>query len=274
MLIVVSIMFSTLIPKIVYNGGGEVNTIWQDQATEIVDLKLTENIANVTLLVPTEIDDIYVNISSPVPPVVGNSLCLKENRSFYQGDINDVVSLGGNNYQLEMDQPLDHEYSLEGGCSIRNNDWAVDGSNETRVFSVSPFGLNEDIEWDITRVILVCLGDGVSGPTDVPDMSSFMTTDSLDNGIVFRHVDGVTKNLFAAKDNFHLVSEAYDLTLYPKNRFGFYATTFRRTFNGHDKNGVVIRLKAIDNDMFQLLIRDDLTDMEECHAVVQGHVTD
>ena len=71
-----------------------------------------------------------------------------------------------------------------------------------------------------------------------------------------------------------MVSETYDLSIYPKSRFGYYAVTSRRTFSGADKNGVTVRLNADTDDTFQLIIRDDLTDMEECHAIVQGHVVE
>jgi hypothetical protein len=251
---------------------GSLPVVVQDQHSEIIDLRLSQIIAEINITSNTSINDLFVNISSGVAPQVSDLVCFKENLAFYQGEVLSVTSLGGDNYEIKVDKPLDFAFTTEGGCSIREDDWAVDGSLSSQTFSVSPSGLDDDVSWDITRVMLVCLGDGISGPDPTPDLSSFFTTDPIINGIVFRSVNGITKNIFNAKDNFHLVSETYDLSFYPANRFGYYGVTSRRTFSGPDKNGVTIRLDAITNDRFDLIIQDDLTDMEECHAVVQGHV--
>lgn len=249
---------------------GNVEVAIQDQYSEIIDLKLSKKIADINITMNTNIDDKFVNISSGVVPIVYNSVCFKENESFYQGNIISVISLGGSNYQIELDKPLDYAFTTLGGCSIRTDNWAVDGSIIPQIFSVSPSSLN-NVSWDVTRVIFGCIGDGVGASNDAPDMSSFFTTSIIDNGIVFRVVDGFTKNIFSAYDNFHLGLEAYDVIFYPKNRLGLYAVTTRRSFNGDDKNGVTIRLNSETNDSFELIIQDDLTDMEECHAIAQGH---
>lgn len=244
----------------------------QDQHTEIVDLRLSKIISEINITKNTTIDDRFINITSNVLPSINDLVCFKEGTAFYQAEILSIISLGGNQYTIEVDKPLDFAFTTDGGCSIRDDDWAVDGSITPQIYSVSPSGLYDNVSWDITRVILVCLGDGTTAPDPIPDMSSFFTMDAITNGIVFRSVNGITKNLFNVKDNFHLVSETYDLTFYPASRFGLFAVTSRRSFSGFDKNGVTIRLEAITNDRFDLIIQDDLTDMEQCHAVVQGHV--
>lgn len=253
---------------------GHVEVAIQDQDTRIIDLRLSQFIANLTLLDNYSINDYYINISSTTPPTTAYEVCLKEGTEFYQGEILQVTSLGGNNYQLLLDKPLDYAYTTAGGCSLRNTDWAVAGSLGNPItFSVSPAKL-ENVSWDITRIILTCIGDGAGASNDAPDLSTFFTMNAITNGIVFRTVDGETVNIFNAKDNFHLNSEAYDLAIYPKSRAGLFGVAVRRSFNGPDKNGVVIRLDSETSDSFELIVRDDLTDMTECHAVVQGHEVD
>ena len=218
MLALVSLLFMGCVSANTNNtdSRGNVEVAIQDQFTEIVDLKLTRFLDNLTLLDNYSVDDYKVNVSTTgTVPVIGMSICLKEGLAFYQADIIGVVSLGGNNYEIELDTPLDYAFTIAGGCSLRDNDWAKDGSTTNLIYSVSPEGLDEGTAWDITRVILVCLGDGTSAPDPTPDLSSFFTMDALDNGIVFRRVDGTIKNIFSVRDNFHLVSETYDLSIYP-----------------------------------------------------------
>lgn len=243
------------------------------QHTEIIDLKLSKKIADINITLNTAIGDFFVNISSLVTPNFDDLVCFKENKSFYQGNILGVVNLTANNYQIELDRPLDFAFTTLGGCSIREDNWAVDGSVTDQTFVVSPSGLN-NVTWDITRVIFGCLGDGVGASNFAPDMSDFFTTDVVTNGIVFRSVNGITKNIFSAKDNFHLGLESYDVSFTAKSKLGLYGVTSRRTFNGMDKNGVTVRLNSNTSDAFELIIRDDLTDMTECHAIAQGNVVD
>lgn len=251
---------------------GNLEVAIQDQHTEIIDLKLSKLISEINITLNTSIDDVYINISSSVPPQSGNLICLKENTSFYQSKILSVASLGGDEYQVLLDTPLDFAFSTNGGCSIRNDNWAVDGSVTPQIFTVSPAGLNSN--WDITRMILVCRGEGVGVSNEIPDSSSFFTMAPITNGIVFRSVNGITKNIFNVKNNFNLEGETLDLNIFDANRLGDYMVSVRRTFNGQDKNGVTLRLNSVTEDRFELIINDDLTDMEECHAYVQGHVVE
>lgn len=264
-----NIVYDASNPKDTY---GNLEVAIQDQFTEIIDLKLTQFIDYINLTDNYSIGDVYINVSTASIPVKNQIICLKEGTAFYQAHIINITNLSLNNYELHMDRPLDFNFTTGGGCSLRDGNWAVDGSVTPKIFKVSPFGLYDNVSWDITRVILTCIGDGISGADPTPDLTSFMVTDPLTYGIVLRSVNGKTKNIFSANDNFHLISEAYDLTFYDASKFGLYGSVLRRTFNGQDKNGVTIRLNAVTNDSFELIVQDDLTDMDECHAVAQGHV--
>ena len=253
------------------NGAVPVNI--QDQHTEIIDLKMSRVLDNITLLNNYSIGDYYINISTTgVAPTLAMTICLKESTAFYQARMTEIVSLGGNDYQIKMESPLDYPYSTDGGCSLTTTNLAVDGSENPITFRITPAGLNDNIEWDITRFILLFGGDGIGAQNDAPDDADFGVTSALTNGIVIRSVNGITKNIFNARTNGDFRARAYDVTYTEASKSGVYTVATRRTFAGQEKNGVTIRLKASTNDEFQIIIQDDLTEMIGGQMVVQGHI--
>lgn len=272
LLIVVSsnpVVFDASNPK---DSDGNLKVRVEHGIAPIVDLKLSSFINDINLSADYIFDDVIINVSSATLPSVHDIVRLYEGNHFYQGHIINVTSLGGSNYSLRMDSPSDFNFSNDGNHSLRDGNWAVDGSNNSVIFALTPFGLNDSMTWHINRVMLTCIGDGISGADPEPDLTSFFVTDAITNGIVFRIIDGLNQNIFTVYDNFHLVGETFNLVFYDASKFGLYGMTSRRTFNGLEKNGVAIVLDASDQDAFQLIIQDDLTDMDLCHAVAQGHV--
>jgi len=252
--------------------GGFVEVELQDQHTEIIDLKLHQTVNEIFFLSNYNIGDRFVNISSISIPIIGQSTCFKEGTAFYQGGIIGVTSLGGDTYTLELDTPLDYNFSINNfGCLTIVN-MAVDGSVTPQIFKVSPEGLNDDVEWDITRVIIVMSGEGIGASDDFPDDSDFGVTSALTNGIVLRSVNGITKNIFNIKKNGEFRLRAYDVTYTDKSKAGLFSVGVRRSFAGVDKNGVTVRLIAGTNDSIEVEIQDDLTEMFGMQIVVQGHV--
>ena len=246
----------------------------QDQHTEIIDLKLSVLVNNVTLLNPTTINYNYINISSISTPTNLQAICLKDidGKAFYQSEILSVISLGGDNYNIKMDSPLDYDFNiLDFGC-LSSTNLAVDGSLTPVIFAISPMYLNDSVEWDLTRLIMACGGLGIGAQNDAPDDADFMVGTALTNGIVLRSVNGVYKNIFNAKTNGELRTRTFDVNYVDKTKSGLYSVGFRRTFAGQDKNGVTIRLIAEDKDQLQIIVQDDLTNNQRCQAIVQGHV--
>lgn len=253
------------------NGAIPVNI--QDQHTEIVDLKLSRVLDNLTLLDNYSIGDHYINISTTgTVPTAIMTICLKEGAAFYQGRPTIITSLGGDNYELKMDLPLDFAYTTNGGCSLTTTNLAVDGSVTPLTFRITPYGLDKDIEWDITRFIILFGGPGIGPQNLAPDDGDFGVTTTLTNGVVIRSVNGITKNLFNAKTNGDFRARAYDLTYTAASKAGVYTVATRRTFAGQEKNGVTIRLRASSRDEFQIIIQDDLTEMTGGQMIAQGHI--
>lgn len=239
----------------------------QDQTTEIIDLHLSKSVQVLTIVSNTNIDDTTVTISSGVEPTDGNIVCFKEGSAFYQGEILSHAANGGN-WDVVLDTPLDYAFTTVGGCSERSTNLAVNGSVTPQIFTVSPKNLNAEVEWDVVRV----MGQIISSSS--MDDGTFGGLSALTKGIVFRVVDGITKNIFNAKTNGDLKAHMYDVSYSDKAPAGKYGLAFRRTFGGQSKNGVVIRLCAVSEDEFQVIIQDDLSLLDKFEVIVQGHITD
>jgi len=252
------------------NGAIPVNI--QDQHTEIIDLKLTRHINNVSLLSNVAIDDYDIHLSSISVPTVEQVLCLKEGEAFYQAEPLNIVSTGGDNYTLTMDTPFDYAFTTAAYGCISSSNLAVDGSVTPVIFRVTPANLESGVEWDITRFILIFGGYGIGAQNDAPDDGDFGVTSALTRGIVLRVSDGISKNIFNAKMNGELRARSYDLQYTPASKAGIYSVAMRRTFAGQNKNGVTVRLTADSQDELQIIIQDDLTEMTGGMAIAQGHI--
>lgn len=250
------------------NGGVAVNI--QDQTSPLIDLYLSQKIADINITVNTSLDDKTVSIESGVAPLVGNLVCFKEGTAFYQGFIISVVSLGGDDYNITLDSPLDYAYTTAGGCSIREHDLATaDGSVNTQIFSLSPFNLDNGTRWDIVRLMFYIESSSAM------DDGLFGDQTALTNGLVIRRKNGFFQNLFNIKSNGEFAQRAYDrqYAQAAKPPSGTaYSLITRRTFGGQNKNGVVIRLNANDSDSLQALVQDDLTALDHVHIIAQGHL--
>jgi len=262
-----------LIPSLSF---ATIDVYVQDQDTEVVDLYLYRTIEEVNMTLDYTAGDQFVNITSTVAPTNTELLMFRERNGtqFFQSYIISATSLGGNEYEVKLGMPIDYDVSHTDFITLGSKNWAVDGSTTPVEFQITPAGMVEGYEWDITRLMMECTGDGVSGPDAKPDYTSFFVTDPITNGIYFQKVDGDFKNIFSARDNNDIVVRMYDLTINTNiNRNGDYTAFARRTFNGPSKNGVVLRLDSTENSSFSLWVQDDLTDMTLCTAVAQGHVT-
>lgn len=264
-------VFVTNNPILEENGAMPVNI--QDQHTEIIDLVLHQRLDNITLNQTYAIGDKTIIIETTgVTPEVGNFVCFKETVAFYQAEIITVTAISGNIYSILLDTPLDYPYTNETKACISTTNMAIDGSVTPQTFHITPYGLNEDVEWDLTRIIFVMAGVGIGAQNDAPDDGDFGVTSQLTNGIVLRSVNGITKNIFNVKRNGEFRLRSYDVDYTDKSKAGLFSVGVRRTFAGQSKNGVTIRLGAENEDTIEVIIQDDLTEMFGMKAVVQGHV--
>lgn len=252
------------------NSRGTRDVAVQDQATEIVDLHLTALIDSATITAPIAINDLTVSINTPTTPLVGDTLDLKDadGEAFYQGEILVVTPTGGDDYDVDLDTPIDFGFSTSDSAELRSKELAVNGAITPVDFSISPIGLTAKVEWDITRLTAAMLsttsmGDGLFG--NLP---------ALTKGIVIRSENGIIKNIFNAKTNGEIKEHSFDLVYADKPPAGQFGLTFRRTFAGQEKNGVVVRVAASTGDGFKIMVQDDLSTLVSFRAVAQGHIVE
>lgn len=247
----------------------------QDQHSQIIDLKLSRKLDDITILNNYNIGDTIIVIETTgIVPVIANTICLKESLAFYQGRPITVTLIAGNQYTIELDTPLDFAFTTSSGCALTDTNLAVDGSVTPIIFSISPANLTAGTSWDITRLILLFGGQGIGVTNENPDDSDFGVASAITKGIVLRSVNGITKNIFNAKTNGDFRARAYDVAYIDASKAGLYSVGIRRSFSGVDKNGVTIRLDSDTSDTFELIVQDDLTEMSGGQCVVQGHVVE
>jgi hypothetical protein len=236
----------------------------QDQTTDIVDQYLCTELGRDTLAVTVAADVRTITLQAGHSFVVGNFACMRTNGNWYQGR---VISVNGND--ITLDQPTNRQF-LAGTIVRRTSpDMNINGSVNRVVFAMqAPTGT----QWDITRMIIIIRDDAAM------DDGKFGGLTELTNGVMFRkkNGDGTFMNLFAARNNGQFAARTYDAdyTSATTGPSGQYGLRIRRSFNGFDKNGVVIRLDGDTQEQFQVIIQDNLTGLTHMRVVIQGHLVE
>jgi len=243
------------------DGNGNLEVAIQDQFSETIDLFLTRFLNNVTLAQDVVVDSYNFLALAGHNISVNNFVCFKENKSFLQVR---VTGVNGNN--ISIDSPFDFAYSTDAYVCNSDRNLNVVGSDVNPVvFRVTPVNLN-NVSWDINWVMFHMM-DNV-----VMDDDTFGGIPKLSNGVVVRVVDGYMKNLFNVRYNGDFAHHMKVVEYVDKAPSGLYAFRSYKTFNGLDFNGVVVRLDSEEGGEFQVIVRDDLSDLTTFHVSVHGSV--
>jgi len=241
----------------------------QDQTTPQIGLFLADHIdIGLTFRSPVaeDVETVEVTTTGSVPET-GMFLCIKENDFFTQMEILAVTPISGDDYDLGIAIPMDHEYTTGANVCLQSVDMNVDGSTTPVEFFLSSGGTTAGTEWDITR-ILISMTHEIAG-----DDGLFGGIPKLLTGVYHRVEDGTNYNIFNARENADLAIQGYDIT-YPNRsgKEGVFGTRSRITINGQDKRGVVFRLVGDTGDKFVACVRDDLTGLASYRTMLQGQV--
>jgi hypothetical protein len=237
----------------------------QDQASKPVDYFFTkiEGVPT-TVATNTAIDDYSVYVVSTNNCSVGGYLGLfnaddpADNRAYF----GEILSISGTN--VTLDTPIDFAFQVGDTAACFSRDLNVDGSATNQIFSVQ-VGSGASQSIDITRIMLhMETASAVS-------LAKFGDLPSLTNGIVLRKVDGTTFNIWNVKNNGEMKNLCYDWspTLGSNPQQNVDGASFRYTFNGPEKHGVVVRLDP--GDSLQLIIQDDLSGLTVFRVIAEGH---
>lgn len=249
------------------NQQGIRNVSLQDEIEPVVDLHLTREIDSGVLRTAGTLNSETIEITISTLPVVGDLIILKDptGDAFFQGGITAVTPIVGNDYDLDLDTPLDFAFQTDAILTLESNDMAVDGSVTIQEFKISPVGLAADVEWHVLRVLASLLSDGQM------DDGLFGNLPPLTNGFVLRSENGFTKNIFNARTNGEVREHVFDFEYADKAPAGLFGLSYRRAFGGQDKNGIALRIAVSEGEGFKCLIQDDLTGLTAFRMVAQGH---
>lgn len=232
----------------------------QDQNTPILDFYLINQEGTFTLDGTATKDTNSFDADPGHGISTGDIIELYEETQFFQAIVLNVVT-----NTITIDSLLDFAFT-DLAVGLRGvNAMNVDGSTPV-IFRVTPKSLRDGQEWDITRV-LIHIQDGTA-----MDDARFGGLTALTNGVLLRNKNGITQNIFNVKSNSEWALRAFDVVYADRAPAGSFGLRIRRTFGGQAKTGVTIRLTATNNDEFQIIIQDDLTGLEQFHAVAQGHL--
>ncbi|MCK5610862.1 hypothetical protein KAR91_53810 [Candidatus Pacearchaeota archaeon] len=241
----------------------KVDTFVQDQHTFILDLLLSRKLNPVTLAANTIIGSQDVTFEPGHGFIIGDWFESWEDDLYFQTEVINVV---GDVITLAV--PVGIPQTSAAVAWRIDIDMAKDGSISDLIYDFQPQQIGK---WDIVRAI------GVIVHTTAGDDSKFGNLAALTNGVFYRAFNGdlsVFITLFNVKVNGGYRLRMYDVFYSDKAGPGLFSTSFRRTFGGQDKTGVVIRMDADQSDKVESIIRDDLSTLTSFQMVVQGHQVD
>jgi hypothetical protein len=221
-----------------------------------------ENLTTLGLSTAQVIDNTVINLDSLTSVVAGQLFCMKESNRYYQGKI---LSVSTATTSITLDTPIDYAYSTSADVHNANFNMAIDASSTQAIFHIAP---PSTAKWDITRIIFY-----IEAASTTMNDTLFGTSTAVVNGVVVRHVNSQTYNIFNVKSNGEFAQRAFDRTYNTDGRAGtgISSVIIRRTFNGPEKNGVVIRIDGNLGDEFQILLNDNISANSDFYALAQGH---
>jgi hypothetical protein len=235
----------------------------QDQHSDIIDVYLCRELGDIILASDAVVNTRTVELVAGHGMQTGDVLCIK-NGIWYQGR----VTVNGN--IITVNQPFNKTYPLGTQAKRTSSALNVDGSVTPVLFKAYP---PLSLKWDITRMLGVIRDDAA-----MDDGKFGAIVNGLANGVMFRIKKTAERynNLFNARTNGEFAIRAYDVqytdaTLGPSGQYGL---RFRRSFNGFDKNGVVVRLDGMKGEELQVIVQDNLSSLTYFSIVIQGHVVE
>jgi len=244
---------------------GAVPTLWQDNTAPTMIVPLNQVGNTTTLSVVGAIDDRSVTVTSVTGFDAGDFIVIADaiGNRYYTGQ--QIGAVAGS--VVSVHPPLDFAYPIGATITAGIVNMAVDGSSTPQVFSLRASDPGLPLIVDVTRIIFL----GLSAAAN--DLTTFGDDAALTYGILLRHVNGTTMNLFTAQTNGDLASMMFDFDIHAATnpQQGVDGFLGRMTFAGANKMGAALRVGP-DEDI-QLIIYDNITTAFTFFTViVEGHV--
>lgn len=212
--------------------------------------------AEPTLTSDTLLDDTVLNVDSTTNVSIGDAITLYEDINMFQSL---VVATTANTITLAS--PIDGVYTTSAEVEVGPWNMAVDGSITPQTFYIkSP----PNARFHIHTV------DGTILDQSAMDDALFGGIPALTNGILFRQVNGTTKQLALIVNNVGFFEFGFENEYADKAPSGYYGFRFRKKVP--EINGIIIDITYTDRAQKQLIIRDNLTDLDQFTNIVHGHI--
>lgn len=211
-----------------------------------------------TITSDTSIDDTVINVTDTTGVVVGDAITIYEDISMFQSLVTATTAT-----TITISSPLDYEFTT--GAIVETGVWSmnVDGSTIPQIFSIKA-PPNK-------RLHLHTIGVSMLDATAMDD-GKFGGITALTNGVIFRIENDFIKNLALIVNNLGFWENGFetsyvDQTLGPAGQYGFRA---RRKLP--EINGTILQLEKEETSKFEIIIRDDLTDLNQMTTTINGHL--
>lgn len=221
-----------------------------------LDLYLYRLDATLVLTATQAIDDIILNVVSSIGAVVGDVITIYEDDRVYQSLITATTAT-----TVTLSSPLDYAFTTSAIVDCGKWLMNVDGSITEQEFIIKA-PQNSGIEIHSFRSSMLdssTMDDGLFG--GIP---------ALTNGVIMRYSNSTTRNLALLINNLGFFEEGYTKTYSDKAPSGQYGVVFDRNIPG--TNGVIVLLEGGNNAILKVVVRDDLTALDQFTFTIHGHL--
>lgn len=235
-----------------------VDVYVQDQTTEIINQYMCNIKGTTTLTIDYPINTKVIVVASVTGAVVGDRINISENGRVFQSVIKNITGT-----TITMASPTDQALTTNAVvCFAEWNIAKANGSVTPVTYRLKP---PKGVLWHVTKINF-SITDNVA-----MDDTKFGGLSELPNGLVFRVVDGYTKQLGVISNNAGFKDYGFEGYYNDKTGAGSYG------YNGLNQikdNGVVLILNGDTDDEFQVIVNDDLTGLSKFSILAQGHAVE
>jgi hypothetical protein len=262
-----SVIRTTEILEKCYNGDNKksLEVGLQNKITDTINLYFARLVQMLTIVNDAEIGDTIITVSSDAQPTNGNIICIQSGERCYQGVILSSTA-NDTDWDVTIDTPLDAVFNGTSSVAEKTIQLKVDGSATPVVFDISPANLNDNIKWDVTKIIFEVIDDSAM------DDTKFGGGSALTKGLVLRRDNEIIKNIVNLKTNGDMFLKDFNIVYSDKKGAGNHGLNAKRVFAGQENSGVAIRLKAETDDALKIIVQDDLTGLVSFKALAVGHI--
>lgn len=237
---------------------GQSNTRIIERSYEPADLYLYQTVISPTITANVTLDDIVITVNDTTGATNGDVITFYEGIRFFQSIVKSFTAT-----TITIQSPIDFAYTTDALVDIGIWNMAVNGSSITQIFSIkSP---------QLASLNIHTINCTMLDSSDMDD-GKFGGIAQLTNGIIFKLVDGIKKNLALVVNNLGFYEIGFSTAYSAKAPAGKYGFRARRYIP--EINGVILKLSHADDAEFQVHIQDDLTDLDLVTFTVNGYKGD